>query len=177
MMTQTNNEKFFESPYQPLMYKGYSIVFQEVPDEVALAINISGCQHHCPGCHSKYLWNNDGALSLKDDFVKLLKEYKDFITCICFMGGDQNPIDLTYFLSIARCNGLKTCLYTGATYDQLDKRIVSYLDYLKVGPFIEQYGGLHSPTTNQRFYSVFFNENTKEIDLKDRTYLFNQEKR
>ena len=43
-----------------LKYLGYSIVFQEVPDEVTLAINISGCPHKCEGCHSKYLWEYDG---------------------------------------------------------------------------------------------------------------------
>ena len=28
------------------------VVFREFPDEVTLALNISGCPNHCPGCHS-----------------------------------------------------------------------------------------------------------------------------
>ena len=43
-----------------LKYLNSDIVFQEVPDEVALAINLTGCPCHCPGCHSQYLWNDVG---------------------------------------------------------------------------------------------------------------------
>ena len=36
-----------------LKYANFDIVFQEVPEEVTLAINISNCPNQCPGCHSK----------------------------------------------------------------------------------------------------------------------------
>ena len=39
-----------------LKYVNCGIVFQEIPDEVTLSINISNCPCHCPGCHSNYLW-------------------------------------------------------------------------------------------------------------------------
>lgn len=32
-----------------LKYAGYDIVFQEIPDEVTLALNLSGCPNGCPG--------------------------------------------------------------------------------------------------------------------------------
>ena len=80
----------------PLMYKGYSVVFQEVPGEVSLAINISGCQHHCPDCHSKYLWNDEGAAFLRRDLGSIIDEYDGLITCVCFMGGDHNLVELNY---------------------------------------------------------------------------------
>ena len=35
-----------------LKYVNTAVVFQEIPDEVTLAINISGCPCRCPGCHS-----------------------------------------------------------------------------------------------------------------------------
>ena len=38
-----------------LKYVNTGIVFQEIPDEVTLAINISNCPCRCPGCHSRYL--------------------------------------------------------------------------------------------------------------------------
>ena len=79
----------------PLMYKGYSVVFQEVPGEVSLAINISGCQHHCPDCHSKYLWNNEGAAFLERDLGSIIDKYDGLITCVCFMGGDHNIVKLS----------------------------------------------------------------------------------
>ena len=38
-----------------LKYVNTGVVFQEIPDEVTLAINISNCPCHCPGCHSHYV--------------------------------------------------------------------------------------------------------------------------
>ena len=35
-----------------LKYAGYDIVFQEIPDEVTLAISLTNCPNRCPGCHS-----------------------------------------------------------------------------------------------------------------------------
>ncbi len=34
-----------------LKYVNYDIVFQEFPDEVTLAINLSSCPNGSPGCH------------------------------------------------------------------------------------------------------------------------------
>lgn len=38
-----------------LKYVDTAIVFSEIPDEVTLAINISGCPNKCKNCHSQYL--------------------------------------------------------------------------------------------------------------------------
>ena len=43
-----------------LKFVGTDIVFQEFPDEVTLAINISNCPCRCPGCHSPFLWKDTG---------------------------------------------------------------------------------------------------------------------
>ena len=74
-----------------LKYVNTDVVFQEIPDEVSLAINISGCPCRCPGCHSHYLWEDVGlplTTSAVDDFVM---QYGSNITCISFMGGDSDP--------------------------------------------------------------------------------------
>ena len=58
-----------------LKYVNSSVVFQEIPDEVTLAINISNCPCHCPGCHSKYLWEDIGlplTTGAIDDFDLIL---------------------------------------------------------------------------------------------------------
>ena len=34
------------------------------------------------------------------------------------------------------------------------KNLISYLDYLKVGPFKKEFGPLDNPNTNQRFYKI-----------------------
>ena len=47
-------------PKTMLKYTNTDIVFQEIPDEVTLAVNLSGCPCHCPGCHSTHLWGDTG---------------------------------------------------------------------------------------------------------------------
>ena len=133
-----------------LKYLGYSIVFQEVPDEVTLAINISGCPHKCEGCHSKYLWEYDGRY-ISDDLEDLIKKYKGLITCVCFMGGDQNQKELTDLLILTHKYRLKTALYTGSDFmSDLHIRVLGNLDYCKIGHYNSNCGGLDNPNTNQK---------------------------
>lgn len=149
-----------------LKYLGYSIVFQEVPDEVTLAINISGCPHKCEGCHSKYLWEYEGNY-ISDDLENLIQQYSGLITCVCFMGGDQNITELINLSLIVKQYGLKVALYSGTDDDgtyfiPLCKRF----DYIKVGHYDQMLGGLEQKTTNQIMY--------KKIDgeWEDITYKF-----
>lgn len=151
-----------------LKYLGYSIVFQEVPDEVTLAINISGCPHKCEGCHSKYLWEYDGNY-ISDDLNSLIEKYKGLITCVCFMGGDQNQIELLQLLKIVQKHKLKTALYTGCDFmSNLSIRIAANLNYCKLGHYEDSLGGLDRITTNQRMLK--WNYSTMRWD--DITYRF-----
>ena len=137
-----------------LKYLGYSIVFQEVPNEVTLAINISGCPHRCEGCHSEYLWRYEGDY-ISDDLETIIQKYKDLITCVCFMGGDRSPKRINHLLQFVKEEyDLKTAWYSGA--DKLN-RYVSFanLNYFKLGPFRKDLGGLDKyPLTNQRMYQI-----------------------
>lgn len=133
-----------------LKYLGYDVVFQEVPDEISLAFNISGCPHKCEGCHSQYLWEYKGQY-LSDDFESILNKYAKLITCVCFMGGDQNSEELTQMCNIAHKNGLKTALYTGCdSIDEIQQNLLNSLDYIKIGHYDKSCGGLDNKNTNQR---------------------------
>lgn len=134
---------------QRLKYLGYSIVFQEVPDETSLAINISGCPHHCEGCHSKYLWEYKGNY-ISGDIKSLIEQYDDYITCVCFMGGDQNLEELNELCRTVHGYGLKCCLYSGSDTLKLDG--VPFFDYVKLGSYQQERGGLDSDNTNQKMY-------------------------
>ena len=74
-----------------LKFVSYDIVFQEIPDEVTLAVNISGCPNGCPGCHSPYLWRDEGRPLVPEEVEALLEQYGGSVTCLCFMGGDGAP--------------------------------------------------------------------------------------
>ena len=95
-----------------LKYTDYDIVFQEIPDEVTLAVNLSGCPHRCKGCHSPHLQQdigeelNEGALS------RLLQLYEHSITCICFMGGDAHAEEVCQLANHIRMGWKgKLCLF------------------------------------------------------------------
>jgi len=148
-----------------LKYVNYGVVFQEVPNEITLAINISNCPYKCKGCHSDYLWKNIGNY-IDNDIDKLLNKYDEMITCVCFMGGDQEMEDLIELLKKIKRKGLKTALYTGADDISVVSSALPYLNFIKIGSYKENLGGLNSKTTNQKFYEVI------ENNLIDKTYLF-----
>ena len=151
-----------------LKYLGYSVVFQEVPDEVTLAINISGCPHKCEGCHSKYLWEYEGNY-ISDDLDSLIEKYKGLITCVCFMGGEQNSNELLQLLIDVHRHKLKTALYTGEdSLQNLNIRILGNLDYCKIGHYDDMLGGLDSRNTNQKM--LMWNWTTNKWE--DITYKF-----
>lgn len=141
-----------------LKYNGYSIVLQEVPNEISLAINISGCPYKCKGCHSMYLWDYVGNY-LIDNMDNLLNKYDNLISCVCFMGGDQNQDELLCCLHMVKKRELKTCLYTGNDdIESISKEIIKNLDYIKIGRYIEVLGGLDCETTNQKMFDLNNNE-------------------
>lgn len=130
-----------------LKVASFDIVFQEIPGEVTLALNLSNCPCHCPGCHSQHLAEDIGEVLDEALMDGLLARYKGLITCVAFMGGDAAPDEVIQWAHYVR--PLKTAWYSGRTSFPRDHRA---LDYVKLGPYIESLGGLKSETTNQRFY-------------------------
>lgn len=140
-----------------MRYLSYNIVFQEVPDEISLAFQITGCRLVCKGCHSKELWNPKSGDILTDDiYYSLLNKYNGMISCVLFFGGEWHEEELIRKLKIAHSEGLHTCLYTGE--DGVSTRIKENLDYIKVGRWITELGPLSSTTTNQKFIKIKTNE-------------------
>lgn len=136
-----------------LKFDGYDIVMQEVPGEISLALNITGCPHHCPGCHSPYMWEDRGEF-VADKLPELLERYKGMITCVCFMGGDQDDQDLAHLCDYIKTTDpmIKLAIYIGAPTVRAISESFPFFDYIKIGPYIAERGGLDSTTTNQRMY-------------------------
>ena len=132
----------------------YDIVFQDVPGEVTLSLNLSQCPNRCPGCHSPMLQDDIGLL-LDDDMLDgLLERYGHDVTCVCFMGGDGAPHEVAKLSDWVRTNyNLKTGWYSGK--DKLaDESLSKSFDYIKIGPYIPERGPLKDPNTNQRLYKI-----------------------
>lgn len=139
-----------------LRLASYDIVFQEVPGEVTLALNLSGCPNRCPGCHSPHLWEESGEVLDSELLAGLLDRYGDAVTCVCWMGGDASPAEVEAHARFAReysRGRLKTAWYSGSAVFPAACSL-SHFDYLKLGPYREQLGGLNASTTNQRFYRI-----------------------
>lgn len=163
-----------------LKYIDSKVTFSEVPDEVTLCISISGCQIHCKNCHSKYLWEDKGTVLTINEIDRLIL-YNKGITCICIMGGNQDEESLDRIFShiMIKYPQLKKCWYSGEDLEiSIEKVSLLLLDYIKVGSYIQQLGGLDSKNTNQRFYKVDMiqteNNNKNELVLTDLTYKFNK---
>ena len=138
-----------------LKYVNTDIVFQEIPDETTLAVNISNCPNHCKGCHSPHLWQDEGTLMTTDCIDILIQQYKGLITCFCFMGGDAEPELVDRFASYLRSNypTLKIGWYSGC--DAISKVIhLDNFDFIKIGHYDAEQGGLKNPHTNQRLYRI-----------------------
>lgn len=146
------------------------VVFQEVPDEVTLAIDISNCPCHCKGCHSLFLWKDEGIDLTEASLTELIMPYEGELTCIGFMGGDIAPQEVAKLAEFVHKHfegTLRTAWYSGR--QTLPKGLdTTAFDYIKLGPYIEEKGPLKSETTNQRMYR----RNTVTGKWEDITYRF-----
>lgn len=154
-----------------IKYVDTLVGFAEVPSEISLCINISGCIIQCKDCHSKHLWEDIGEPLDVPTLQNLLDNNKG-ITCVCILGGHDFTA-LNELFKYVKEQGLKTCWYTG--YDCIPKDInLAYLDYIKIG----HYDGhpLNDPKTNQKFYIIesehIDGKITKFKRLEDITYVF-----
>ena len=136
-----------------MKYVNTDIVFQEIPDEVSLAINISGCPCRCPGCHSRYLWEDVGEPLDTAAIDALVTQYAGEVTCLLFMGGDADPAGVNQLAQYVHTTypRLRVAWYSGRIRIPAIVRRQDF-DYIKIGPFIRHLGPLKEPTTNQRLY-------------------------
>lgn len=160
-----------------MKYLTKQVVFQEVPDEITLSYLITGCELGCPGCHSKDAQNSGAGKDLTLEVLTSdLVKYKNWISCVCFMGGEWEPETLSKFLKLIKLNGLKTSLYTGQ--ESISSILLHELDYLKTGKYISRLGGLDSPETNQKLYNLntgeclnyrFYNKEVLDAKTQERS--------
>lgn len=150
-----------------LKYYNYDIVFQEIPDELTLAINITNCPNRCKGCHSPHLQSNIGEY-LNESFIdSLFSKYGSAISCFCFMGGDNNPAKVAELARYVKDTypHIKTAWYSGCA--DLPKEFDSLsFNYIKIGEYIENLGGLDNKKSNQRLYEILPNGDFKNISEK-----------
>lgn len=155
-----------------MKYLDTMITFSEFPDEITLCINITNCPFHCSGCHSPELWKDIGKPLTQRSLERLISE-NDGITCIGFMGGDPEIVNL--LAQVVHKHYLNVGWYWGGNTIPYDKIKLENFDYIKIGPYIEEKGPLNNPNTNQKMFEIVEmvdDYDNKYYELKNITYKF-----
>lgn len=137
-------------------YLNTYIGFAEVPNEIALCINITNCPNLCIGCHSPHLRKDIGIELTKKEINKLI-DSNTGISCVCFMGGDKSPLEIQELSEYTKSLNIKSAWYSGKK-DLPEGLDINKFDYIKLGPYIEEYGPLNNIHTNQKFYTILNGE-------------------
>ena len=147
-----------------IKFKDSYIVFEEIPDRVSLAVNITNCQNNCIGCHSHELSINNEEELTEGIIDKLIKENYG-IDCFLFMGEGKDRGRLLELAKYIKHNyNLKVAIYSGR--NNVESDFYEVFDYIKIGEYKEEFGTLNKETTNQRLYEIGAD------GIKDITYKF-----
>lgn len=155
--------------FETIKFESTLVTFTEVPDEITLCFNISGCPCCCEDCFEPWLQEDCGDTLTYTIFAELIKRHPH-ISCVCFMGGDRYYKQIADLIRYAKQEfpQLKWAMYSGAS--KMNEIVEPLLDIYKIGPYIPKFGPLNLKTTNQTYY---VRENGAWID---KTYLFQKEK-
>ena len=135
-------------------------------DGIRVTLFVSGCNHHCKGCHNPQTWDfNSGILFDEDAKEEIFEELsKDYISGLTLSGGDPlAPQNRDEILKL--CKEIKEKFpnkniwcYTGYLYEQVkDLPIMNYIDILVDGPFMVDLLDVDFPfrgSTNQRIINL-----------------------
>ena len=147
----------FEIPFSKMKYESILVTFTEIPDEISLCFNITGCPCQCRECFEPWLAEDTG-MELNYAVLEAEIASHPHITCVCFMGGDQNLNELYDLCKRVKKRGYKVCIYSGSRSTKVFSVFydTACLDYIKIGNYIESCGGLNSSNTNQRMFLFLY---------------------
>lgn len=130
-----------------------SVVMEEIPDMVTLAVDISNCTGLCEGCHSPFL-RKDVGVELTPAVIDKLLAGNFGVNCFLFLGEGNDREALMSVASYIRTAypDLSLAIYSGR--ENVEDDIYALFDSVKVGPYRPDCGPLNSTTTNQRLYRV-----------------------
>lgn len=151
---------------------------------IRVVLWVSGCDHHCKGCHNPETWDsNYGKPFDFDVYEKLMSALDhDYVAGLTFSGGDPMKSE-----NVATCAMIASAVkqkfpnkdiwcWTGYTFKELTERLdpntnyfLGLIDYLIDGEFVEELRDITLKwrgSSNQRIYKKVncgFVDVTKEI--------------
>lgn len=122
---------------------------------ISVSLWVSGCPHHCPGCHNKDMWNfNSGGLIPKNIKKQIIQAIADngILRNFSVLGGeplcDENISFVNDIIQTVRSKypSIKIFLWTGYTVNELKNnknfdiinQIMKNIDYLIDGRYEEE---------------------------------------
>jgi anaerobic ribonucleoside-triphosphate reductase activating protein len=86
-----------------MRYSSTQVVFQEIPNEISLAIHVTGCPLRCLGCHSSDSWSSKKGNELSVHWLlKIIEKYRKHITCVLYLGGEWHAKELVAHLTFIK---------------------------------------------------------------------------
>lgn len=107
---------------------------------------VSGCPHHCKGCHNPQTWDPESGIPFDEDAEKELFEIlgRDYISGITFSGGDPlfegNRSMIEHLTRRVKHEfpDKNVWLYTGYRWEEISALpMMQYIDVLVDGRFME----------------------------------------
>ena len=139
---------------------------------------VSGCDHHCPGCHNPETWNPCyGKLFDVFTVLEILDALdKDYIEGLTLSGGDplkKENVPYVYWLVKQvkeKYPNKDIWCWTGDTLEQLESRkdvkeLLKYIDVLVDGEFIQSKRDITLAWRGSSNQKIYRNENGKFVDV------------
>lgn len=139
-----------------------SVVLEEIPDKLALALDISNCQGQCEGCHSPFLRDDVGEELTPAAIDKLFADNFG-VNCFLLLGEGRDKAALESVARYVRKThpSVALALYSGR--ESVEDELFAIFDYVKVGPYMPSKGPLNNRGTNQRLYRVLKDGTREDI--------------
>jgi len=124
---------------------------------IRTVLYVQGCDKRCKGCHNPSTWEINAGESI--EISKLVKELKSKVkNRKLTISGGEPLLQYDAILELVKLlPEFNIVLYTGKNIEEVPKEILKYIDYIKVGEYIEK---LRTTTneyvgsTNQKFLKL-----------------------
>jgi len=110
-------------------------------ETISLTLFVAGCIRKCIGCQNSELQkvtSDNHKLITVDQVKKIIKCKSCLIGSVVFCGGDFIPLyklQLYELIRFCKMSGLKTIIYTGELFENIDDDLKIYLDIIVDGPY------------------------------------------
>lgn len=133
-----------------------TIKYDDIANCPGLAVSVytQGCPHHCPGCFNESTWDFNGGIEFTEKNMNNILQglrKNNIYHSLCILGGEplcEENLEITnYIIQNVLTNIPETKIYIWSGYllenlikrnDELTNSILSNIDYLIDGPFIQE---------------------------------------